>query len=94
MKWSVSVTADGDRELSREEVVELADAVAAWSGIATGIGASRYGAQLLVEAPARDVAQQRAREAFEQAARTAGLPPWPISGVEVVGEDDEQEFLA
>jgi hypothetical protein len=40
------------------------------------------------------VAEQRAREAFEQAARTAGLPPWPITGVEVVGEDDEQEFLA
>lgn len=89
MKWSVAVMADGDRELSREEVVELADAVAVWSGIATGIGTSSYGAQLLIEAPEPEVAEQRAREAFAEAARTAGLPPWPISSVTLFGEDDE-----
>jgi hypothetical protein len=83
--------ADGDRELSREEVVELADAVAVWSGVATGIGTSSYGAQLLIEAPEPDVAEQRARDAFAEAARTAGLPPWPISSVTLLGEDDEPD---
>ena len=41
MRWSVGIEAEGDRVLSREEVVELADAVAANSGIATGIGTRR-----------------------------------------------------
>lgn len=91
MKWSVAVTADGDRALSREEVVELADAVAVWSGVATGIGTSSYGAQLLIEAPTGDDAEQRARDAFTQAARTAGLPPWPISSVSMIGEDEDDE---
>jgi hypothetical protein len=89
VQWSVAVMADGDRELSREEVVELADAVTMWSGIATGIGTRSYGAQLLIEAPEPEVAEQRAREAFAQAARTAGLPPWPISSVTMIGEEDE-----
>ena len=53
MKWSVGIETQGDRVLSREEIVELADAVAASSGIATGIGTNRYGAQLLVEAGRR-----------------------------------------
>ena len=56
MRWSVGIEAEGDRVLSREEVVELADAVAASSGIATGIGTNRYGAQLLIEAGTRDEA--------------------------------------
>jgi hypothetical protein len=95
VKWSVAVTADGDRVLSREEVVELADAVAGWSGVATGIGTASYGARLLVEAPAQDVAELRAREVFAQAARTAGLPAWPISSVTTTGEDDDDpEFFA
>ena len=50
MRWSVGIEAEGDRVLTREEVVELADAVAANGGIATGIGTSRFGAQLIVEA--------------------------------------------
>ena len=39
-----------DRVLTREEVVELADAIAPVSGIASGIGTDRYGAQLVVQA--------------------------------------------
>ena len=54
MRWSVGIEAEGDRVLTREEVVELADAVAASSGVATGIGTSRYGAQLLVTADSRE----------------------------------------
>lgn len=83
--------ADGDRELSREEVVELADAVAGWSGVATGIGTSSYGAQLLIDAPEPEVAEQRARDVFAEAARIAGLPPWPISSVTMIGEDDDMD---
>ena len=51
MRWSVGIEAQGEHVLSREEVVELADAVAACSGIATGIGTDRYGAQLGVPMP-------------------------------------------
>ena len=36
MKWSVSIVAEGDRVLTSEEIVELADAVAASGGIASG----------------------------------------------------------
>ena len=39
------VEADGDREVTLEEVVELADAVARHGGIASGIGTPSYGAQ-------------------------------------------------
>jgi len=45
MKYSVSIAAEGDREISLEEVVELADAVAPFSGIATGAATQSYGAQ-------------------------------------------------
>ena len=37
MRWSVGIEAEGDRVLTLEQVVELADAVAASGGIATGI---------------------------------------------------------
>jgi hypothetical protein len=93
VKWSVAVTADGDRVLSHEEVVELADAVAVWSGVATGIGTNSYGARLLIDAPTPDEAERRARTVFADAARTAGLPAWPISGVTMVSEDDDDPEL-
>lgn len=89
MRWSVAVAAEGDRLVTREEVVELADAVAASSGIASGIGTTGYGATLLVEAATADEAAERAIAELQRAARQAGLPPWPASVVELVGEDDE-----
>ena len=61
MKWSVGIQADCDRVLSREEVVELADAVAGYDGIATGIGTSLYGAQLIVDAPSREADRKSTR---------------------------------
>jgi hypothetical protein len=91
MRWSVGIETEGDRVLSREEVVELADAVAASSGIATGIGTNRYGAQLLVDAGTRDEAVEKATAEFTRAVATAGLPVYPIVRVEVIGEDDEQD---
>jgi hypothetical protein len=87
LRWSVGIETEGDRVLSREEVVELADAVAPSSGIATGIGTNRYGAQLLIEAGTRDEAIERAKAEFARAVATAGLPVYPIVRVEAMGED-------
>jgi hypothetical protein len=85
----VGIETQGDRVLSREEVVELADAVAASSGIATGIGTNRYGAQLLVRAESRDEAIDKATGEFARAVAKAGLPVYPIVRVEAVSEDQE-----
>ena len=89
MRWSVGVEAQGDRVLTREEVVELADAVAASNGIATGIGTDRYGAQLIVEAGTREEAIQKATGELRQAAARAGLPPGPVVRAEAVSEDED-----
>jgi hypothetical protein len=89
MRWSVGIEAEGDRVLAHEEIVELADAVAASSGIATGIGTNRYGAQLIVQAGSRDEAIQKATGVFERAVAKAGLPVYPVIRVEAVGEDEE-----
>ena len=91
MRWSVSVMAEGDREMTREEIVELADAVAASGGIASGIGTNRYGAQLMVDAEDRDSAVSRATEAFTRAAAQAGLPPWPVAQASAVSEDEDED---
>jgi hypothetical protein len=91
----VTVEADGDRVITREEIVEFADAVAAHGGIASGIGTTRYGAQLAVEAASREAAVERASAEFARAVRRAGLPAWPAAVGEVVGEDDDEPgFLA
>ena len=93
MRWSVGIEAEGDRVFTREEVVELADAVAASSGVATGIGTTRYGAQLLVVADSRDDAIAAATEIFLAAARTAGLPAAPIARTEAISEAEEASEL-
>lgn len=89
MRWSVIVVADGDREMTREEIVELADAVASSGGIASGIGDTRYGAQLIVEADDSDAAVDLAMAEFTAAAARAGLPPWPVARAEAMSEDDD-----
>jgi hypothetical protein len=91
VRWSVGIQAEGDRVFTREEIVELADAVAASSGIAAGIGTNRYGAQLLVVADNRDDAIAVATGIFLAAARTAGLPAAPIVAVEAISEAEEAE---
>ena len=93
MRWSVGIEAEGDRVLALEEVVELADAVAGSDGIATGIGTTRYGAQLVVEADNRDDAIGKATEVFLAAARTAGLPAAPIIRTEAISELEESSGL-
>ena len=89
MRWSVGVEVDGGRVLTREEVVELADAVAASDGIATGIGTSRYGAQLVVVAGTREEAVEQATAQLRQAATRAGLPPGPVLRAEAISEDED-----
>jgi hypothetical protein len=91
VRWSVGIEADGDRILTREEVVELADAIAASHGIATGIGTSRYGAQLLIEADTREDAIGMATERFLAAAAAAGLPPAPVVRTEAISEAEEED---
>ena len=92
VRWSVNVVAEGDREVSREEVVELADAVAALGGIASGIGTTRYGAQLVVEAEDRAAALDLASTEFARAAAKAGLPAWPIANIAAISEADDDEL--
>jgi hypothetical protein len=90
MKWSVGIEAQGDRVLSREEIVELADAVAVSDGIATGIGSSTYGARLVVEAGSRAEAIERGTEVFTAAVAAAGLPAAPVVRSEAVSEEEDE----
>jgi len=90
VRWNVAVEAEGDRAVTREEVVELADAVAADGGVASGIGTNRYGAQIVVEADDLDGAIEAAKARFAAAVSTAGLPAWPVVRVDAGSEADEE----
>jgi hypothetical protein len=94
IRWSVGIEAAGDRIMKREEVVELADAVAVFDGIATGIGTNRYGAQVVVFADSREDAIQRGKERFADAVQKAGLPVYPIVRIEAVSEDEDTDVDA
>ncbi len=89
MRFSVSLVAEGDREMSLEEVVAFADEVAVHQGIASGVGAMSYGAQIVVEAADSDAAVEAAMTTFTDAARRAGMPAWPVSRAETLAEDDD-----
>lgn len=85
----MSLQAEGDREVTLEEVVELADAVAPLGGIASGMGTMGYGAQIIVEAPNSDIAVDMALELFTQAVAKTDLPQWPVARAESMSEDDD-----
>jgi hypothetical protein len=85
----VGIEAEGDRVLTREDVVELADAVAGGGGIATGVGTNLYGAQMIVEAGSREEAIATATAEFTRAAAKAGLPAAPVVRTEAVSEDED-----
>ena len=91
MRWSVGIEADAGRVLTREEVVELADAVAASDGVASGIGSDRYGARLIVTAGSREEAVDAATREFSKAAAAAGLPAGPIVTVDAVSEAEDDD---
>ena len=71
-----------------DEIVALADAVAPMGGVASGVGAMSYGAQILVEAGSSDEAVDVAIPMFNDAVATAGIPAWPVTKAEVIGEDE------
>jgi hypothetical protein len=89
IRWSVGIEVQGDRIMKVEEVVELADAVAPISGIATGIGTNRYGAQMVVFADNRAEAIKKGKAHFADAVQKAGLPVFPIVRVEAVSEEED-----
>jgi hypothetical protein len=89
VRWSVAIEVESDRVLTREQVVNLADAVAPSDGIATGIGTSRYGARLVVEADSREEAIKKATGEFRRAARKARLKPGPLVRTEAISEDED-----
>jgi hypothetical protein len=91
LRWSVGIEADAGRVLTREEVVELADAVAANDGVASGIGSDRYGARLIVTAGGRDEAVEAATREFNKAVAAAGLPAGPIVTVEATSEAEDDD---
>lgn len=92
MRWIVALQAEGDREVRLEEVVELADAVAAHEGVASGMGTHSYGAQIVIEAETSELAVERAMAVFTEAATQAGLPDWPVVNVETEGEEHEMDW--
>ena len=89
MRWSVSLEAEGGHVLTREQVVDLADAVAATGGIASGIGTTQYGAQLIVEAGGREEAIEKATEEFWRAVRKARLRPGPLVRTGAVSQNED-----
>ncbi|MBM3689395.1 MAG: hypothetical protein FJW80_07045 [Actinobacteria bacterium] len=89
MRFSVSLQAEGDREVTLDEVVELADAVAGLGGIASGFGTMSYGAQIIVDAETSDEAVEIALEQFNRAVASTSLPAWPVARAETIGEDDD-----
>jgi len=93
VRYSVSIVAEGDREIELAEIVELADAVAPFEGVASGMGSMSYGAQIVVDAENSDAAVDTAIPIFVEAARRAGLPEWPVARAETMSEIDELEEL-
>ena len=91
MRYSISLAAEGDRETTLEEIVELADAVAPLEGIATGMGTMGYGAQIVVEAETSDEAVEIALGRFAEAVARTSLPAWPVVYAESIAEDDDFE---
>jgi hypothetical protein len=91
LRWSVGIEADAGRVLTREEVVELADAIVANDGVASGIGSDRYGARLIVTAGGRDEAVEAATREFNKAVAAAGLPAGSIVTVEAISEAEDDD---
>lgn len=89
MRYSISLEAEGDRVVSLEEVVELADAVAPLGGIASGMGTMGYGAQIIVEADTSAEAVETALLLFDQAVSRTSLPSWPVVHAESLAEDED-----
>ncbi len=75
-----------------DEVVELADAVAASDGIASGMGTYGYGVQVVVEADDSGHAVELAMAVLAGAVEKSGLPSWPVVTMETIAEDEEMFY--
>ncbi len=93
MRYSISLETEGDREVTLEETVELADAVASLNGIASGMGTYGYGAQIVVEAENSDLAVEEALRQFAEAVARTSLPVWPVVRAESLSEDEDYAEL-
>ena len=93
MRWSVSLVAEGDREIGLEEVVALADAVAGYEGIATGMGTHSYGVQVVVDTETSAEAVDQGMAILAAAAEVAGLPLWPVVTAETISDEEDAEWL-
>ena len=91
MRWSVAIEVESHQVVTREQVVDLADAVAPSDGVASGIGTNRYGARLVVEADGREEAIKKATDEFRRAVRKARLMPGPLVRTEAVSEDEDED---
>jgi hypothetical protein len=91
VRWSVAVQTEGDQVMSQKQIVELADTVAKLDGVASGIGQTRYGAKIIVDANSKGEAEAVARQQFTEAAREANMPDWPIVKVESISEEEDEE---
>jgi hypothetical protein len=89
MKFSVSLVAHGDRDMTLDEIVELADAVAPLGGIASGMGTTSYGAQIMVEAESAVDAVNEGRKLFEAAITKTSLPKWEITDADTLSEEED-----
>ena len=67
MKFSVSIHVEGDREVTLEEVIELANDVARMNVIASCYDTMGYGAQIYVCAVGYEKAVEKAIQQFTQA---------------------------
>ncbi len=93
MRYSISLQTEGDREVTLDETLELADAVAPLNGIASGMGTMGYGAQIVVEAENSDLAVEEALKQFAEAVAKTSLPPWPVTRAESLSEDEDYAEL-
>ena len=89
MKFSVSLVAHGDREMTLDEIVELADAVAPLGGIASGMGTTSYGAQIMVEADNSADAVLEGQKLFAAAVAKTTLPQWEVTDADTMSEDED-----
>jgi hypothetical protein len=87
-QWSVGIEVTGNEVMSLQRIGDLADAIAANGGIASGIGQPGYGVTVLVSADDRDEAIAEATQILRAAARQADLPEWPISRIEATSEEE------
>lgn len=77
--WTVTVVAEGDRELAADEFARFADVIQAAGGTALGEGTETYGVTIVLAAAARDEAIRLGTRVLAAAAERAGLPSWPVA---------------